>query len=171
MTEEKQLKIFSDWIQQHRTLLFKVVRSYADTSFDQNDLFQEISIQVFRSIPNFRGDSSEVTWLYRIALNTAMKWLTKEKKHTKNHQEVHPNDHVIEFTDDQPYDEKVRWLYDQIKRMDEVAKSLTLLLLDGYSYKEMSEIIGISESNVGVKIHRIKKQLTNNAKSMLSDGI
>lgn len=166
MTESSQIKIFNKWINEYRSLLFKVVRTYADTPFDQNDLFQEITLQVYSSIPNFRGDSSEVTWLYRIAFNTAIKWLAKEKKYTTAHQQLTDQEHVIAPIGHQKDDDRIKWLYDQIKMMDEIDRSLTLLILDGRSYKEMSEILGISESNVGVKIHRIKKQLTINAKSI-----
>jgi RNA polymerase sigma-70 factor (ECF subfamily) len=166
MQEREQQQIFDQWINDHRALLFKVIRAYADSELDRNDLFQEISIQVFKSIPNFKGTSAVSTWLYRIALNTSIKWISKEKKHTKNHQSLLPGDQLIETVDETYYDEKVSWLYAQIKKLDEAERSLTLLLLDGYSYKQMAEITGISESNVGVKIHRIKKQLMNQAKSM-----
>ena len=118
---------------------------------------------MYRSVPNFKGSSAVSTWLYRIALNTAIKWSTKEKKHLDGHQEVDKVGHILEAKDE-PVDERITWLYDQIKLFNEIDRSLTLLLLDGYSYKEMSQMMGISESNIGVKIHRIKKQLVNNSK-------
>ena len=65
---------------------------------------------------------------------------------------------------DEPDNERVAWLYAEIKKLNEIDRSLTLLLLDGCSYREMAEIMGISENNIGVKIHRIKKQLVKNAK-------
>lgn len=166
MKESQQQEVFNKWIADHRGLLFKVIRSYADTEVDQNDLFQEIALQVYKSVPNFKGASSVVTWLYRIALNTAIKWISKEKKHTKNHHTINVGDQILETVENESYDEKVQWLYARIKKLDEVEKSLTLLLLDGYSYREIAEIIGISESNVGVKLHRIKKYLMEKAKTM-----
>ena len=81
MTEKKQKYIFEEWLDQHRVLIFKVVRAYAFTPMDQDDLFQEITIQVWHSIPGFRQESSVITWLYRISLNTAIKWVKKERKH------------------------------------------------------------------------------------------
>lgn len=163
MKESEQRKIFNEWLDGYRALLFKIIRAYAYNSEDQNDLFQEVCIQIFRSIPNFRGSSAVSTWLYRIALNTAIKWSTKEKKHVTGHQEVEKMTNILVAQDDHK-DERVAWLYDEIKLLNEIDRSLTLLLLDGYSYKEMSDMMGISESNIGVKIHRIKKQLVNNSK-------
>lgn len=171
MTEQTQKETFDQWITAHRALLFKVIRSYADTEGDRNDLFQEIAIQLYKSVPNFKGNSSVVTWMYRIALNTAIKWISKEKKHTKHHQSLSTDAPIIASTYDTDYDEKVAWLYTTIKTFDEVERSLTLLLLDGYSYKEIAEITGVTESNVGVKIHRIKKKLMVEAEKMKSYGI
>lgn len=162
MKENEQRKIFNDWLAQNRGLFFKVIRAYAFTLDDQNDLFQEICLQVFRSIPNFKAASAVSTWIYRISLNTAIKWSTREKKHVEGHQDIDQMGQVLNVTDDEQ-DERVTWLYDQIKTFNEVDRSLTLLLLDGYSYKEMSKMMGISETNIGVKIHRIKRQLVLNA--------
>jgi RNA polymerase sigma-70 factor (ECF subfamily) len=165
MTEQEQRKIFSEWIEEYKPLLFKVVRSYAFNLTDQDDLFQNITIQVWRSVPNFKGDSKVSTWLYRIALNTALNWRRKESRHQQGHQELEHHVHVIKVNPEEK-DERLEWLYDQISRLEELDRSLTLLLLDGYSYKEMSDIIGISESNVGVKIHRIKKHLITQSKKV-----
>ncbi|MEQ8629270.1 RNA polymerase sigma factor [Ekhidna sp.] len=163
MKESEQRQIFTEWLGDYRALLFKVIRAYAFTTDNQNDLFQDICLQMYRSIPNFKGSSAVSTWLYRIALNTAIKWSTKEKMHLNGHQEVDKVGHILEAKNE-PLDERIAWLYDQIKQFNEIDRSLTLLLLDGYSYKEMSQMMGISESNIGVKIHRIKKQLVNNSK-------
>lgn len=164
MKESEQRKIFKEWLDGYRALLFKVLKAYAFTSDDQDDLFQDICLQMYRSIPNFKGASAVSTWLYRIALNTAIKWSTREKKHTDRHDEIESMVHALE-SQDEPKDERVAWLYKEIQQFNEIDRSLTLLLLDGYSYKEMAEIMGISESNIGVKIHRIKKQLIENSKN------
>ena len=163
MKESEQRKIFNEWLDGYRALLFKIIRAYAYTPEDQNDLFQDICLQMYRSIPNFKGASAVSTWLYRISLNTAIKWSTREKKHVEGHHEVDRMADVL-ISNEEPKDERVIWLYDQIKQLNQIDRSLTLLLLDGYSYKEMSDMMGISESNIGVKIHRIKKHLVNNSK-------
>jgi len=156
MKESEQQHIFNNWLSQHKALLFKVLRAYAFTSEDQDDLFQEISLQVWRSIPKFKQESAVTTWLYRISLNTAIKWSTKERKHDA-HQSLDQIQHIL--IEDNPMDERLAWLYDEIATLDEIDRSLTLLLLEGFSYKKMATLLGISESNIGVKIHRIKKHL------------
>jgi len=162
LTEKEQQHIFEQWLSQHKALVFKVVRAYAFTAMDQDDLFQEISIQVWRSVTAFRQESSVTTWLYRIALNTAIKWVRKERKHQQdgNLEEV---EHVLQ-ENKMPVDERLVWLYEEISRLDEIDRSVTLLMLDNFSYKEMADILGITESNVGVKINRIKKHLISKSK-------
>lgn len=170
MTEEKQQQILHDWLKRHKGLFFKVIRAYAHHEDDRNDLFQEISVQVWRSIPNFRGESAESTWIYRIALNTAIRWRSREKKHYEGRQSMES----VPILETQPAhkDERLTWLYERISTLGEIDKSLCLLLLDGFSYKEMSGILGISESNVAVKIHRIKKYLQEQSeKMMVKNGI
>lgn len=168
MSEAQQQSVFNAWIREYRALLYKVIRAYAFTSDDQDDLFQEISVQVWRSVPNFREESAVSTWLYRIALNTALKWTRKAHRHADNHQPLDRIPHVIDL---QPIrDERLDWMYAEIGQLAEVERSLALLLLDGFSYKEMAGIMGISENYVGVKINRIKKHLIEKSKNY-EDGI
>lgn len=157
MTETEHRHTFENWLREHRSLFFKIVRVYAFTPADRDDLFQEIIIQVWRSVPAFRNESSVSTWLYRIALNTAIKRLKRERKHTLT--DSLEDAHHILSEDRGEGDERLTWLYEEIHQLDEVDRSIVLLLLDGFSYKEMAGILGITESNVGVKINRIKKQL------------
>lgn len=158
MKATEQHRIFEEWLNQHRALLFKIIRAYAYNADDQDDLFQDISLQIWKSIPSFKGNSSPSTWLYRIALNTAIRWSGKQKKHQEGRHEISDMSHIL-YANEEAIDERISWLYDEIKLMNEIDRSLTLMLLDGFSYKEMADMIGISESNIGVKIHRIKKQL------------
>ena len=163
MKESEQQQIFHEWLDGYRGLIFKVIRAYAFTTDDLNDLFQEVCLQVFRSIPNFQKRSAISTWVYRISLNTAINWSTREKKRVNGHHGIETMANLLQANDDSK-EEQLNWLYAEIKKLNEIDRSLTLLLLDGYSYKEMAEIMGISENNIGVKIHRIKKQLVKNAK-------
>lgn len=153
---------FDEWLKTHQGLFFKVVRAYAFTPPDQEDLFQEIATQVWRSVPNFRGDAAVTTWIYRVALNTAIAWTRQERRHRDGKQSMDG----VEPSILQPAaaDPRVEWLYENIRQLNEIDRSLTLLLLDGFSYKEMAAMLGITESNVGVKINRIKAQLTNKSK-------
>ena len=158
MNERKQKQIFDDWLSTHKGLFFKVVRAYAFDDHDREDLFQEISIQIWKSIPSFRGESSTATWIYRVALYAAMTWVRQEKRRPAQ-QALTGVEHILIQTND-PKDDRLDWLYEQIAQLNEIDRSLIILLLDGYSYKEMADIIGISISNVGVKISRIKKYLS-----------
>lgn len=169
MTEKERESIFKEWIAQYKALLFKVVRAYAFTAEDQDDLFQEISIQVWRSIASFKGEAKVSTWLYKVSLNTALRWVKKTKSYQNNFQKIEGELLIIDKTE--PTDERLDWIYDKIAKMDKIDRSLTLLLLDGFGYKEMSEIVGIKASNVGVKIHRIKNQLIKESKNYASHGI
>ena len=169
MTEKEQQQIFEEWLSQHKALIFKIVRVYGFTVTDQDDLFQEIIIQVWHSIPSFRRESSVTTWLYRISLNTAIKWTKKERKHSQS-ETIDGVKHILEESR-MSTDERLTWLYEEIYKLDEIDRSVTLLLLDGFSYKEMASILGITESNVGVKINRIKKQLISKSKKYDHHGI
>jgi len=163
VTEKQQNDILADWLRQYRALIFKIVRSYAFTAMDRDDLFQEITLQVWRSIPSFRGDCAVTTWLYRISLNTAIRFSQRERKRTETRTDLDDAHHVLMETDSNP-DERLSWLYDQIAKLNEIDRSITLLMLDGFSYREMASIVGITESNIGVRINRIKKQLTEKSK-------
>lgn len=158
MTEAKQLQIFDDWMERHQGLLFKVVRAYAFNPHDQEDLFQEIIHQVWNSVPRFEGRSAETTWLYRVAIYAAFGWTRKEIKHRQNKESLQSRSQALVSTNH--HNPRLDWLYEQIAQLDEVDRSLTLMMLDGFSYREMSDILGITESNVGVKLNRIKKHLT-----------
>jgi RNA polymerase sigma-70 factor (ECF subfamily) len=170
VTFQEQGYIFNQWIDQHKALIFKIVRAYGNTAMDQDDLFQEISIQVWRSIPAFKNESAVTTWIYRVALNTAISWVTKEHKYQKVNGALHNMPDVLTHPH-KPVDEQLTWLYEAIHELDEIDRSLALLLLDGFSYKEMAAIIGITVSNVGVKINRIKKQLIVQSKKISDHGV
>src|SRR4029079_301207 len=90
MEVSEQSRIFDEWLSRHKGLLFKVVHAYSFRSHDREDLFQEIATQVWNSIPRFRAESSVSTWIYRVALNTALAWSRKERKHREQTQ---PLDH------------------------------------------------------------------------------
>lgn len=169
MTKNERKQIFESWLDQYKALVFKVVSAYALSPMDQNDLFQEITIQLWHSIPTFRQESSDSTWIYRIALNTAIKWVRKEQKHYQS--EPIENVELVLQDSGIKVDERLAWLYEEIHRLDEIDRSLILLLLDGFSYKEMAGILGITESNVGVKISRIKKHLITKSKKQDHHGI
>lgn len=164
MLESERLVIFKNWQHKYAKAIFKIVRTYADNPMDRDDLFQEIAVQIWHSISAFKGQSSEITWIYKIALNTALKWMRKEKQKVYT-EPLHLEPFVLWETNENQ-DEQLTWLYSQIYALNLIDRCLVLLLLDDFSYKEMASILGISESNVGVKLNRIKKYLSEKSKEM-----
>jgi RNA polymerase sigma-70 factor (ECF subfamily) len=169
MSRAEQQQVFDEWLARHRGLLFKVVRAHAFTPQDRDDLFQEIAAQVWKSIPGFRAESAVTTWLYRVALHCAMAWARKEKRHRTGRQVLdEQKPALLETTGGK--DRRLDWLYDQIAQLDEIDRALTLLLLDGFSYQEMAATLGLSQSHVGVKIHRIKNHLAERSREQNHHG-
>src|SRR5258705_6213477 len=118
MQDDDQQRLFDQWLKSHRGLFFKVVRAYAFTPDDQEDLFQEIVMQVRRSVPNFRGDAAVTTWIYRVALNAAIAWTRKEWKHRDGKQSVDGVDLAI-LQASHAADTRIGWLYARIREMNE----------------------------------------------------
>ncbi|MEM7550556.1 MAG: RNA polymerase sigma factor [Bacteroidota bacterium] len=170
MKVKEHEQIFERWLKKHKGLLFKVVRSYAFDSGDRDDLFQEIAIQLWRSIPKFRNESAETTWIYRVALNTAITWIRKEKKNDLGKEDISDIAHIL-VSENHEIDERLEWIYRQINRFNEIDRSILLLMLDGFSYKEISNMLGIGESNVGVKINRLKKYLIKESEKREHYGV
>ena len=154
--------IFRRWLAEHAGLMWKVVRAFAAGAEDQEDLLQEIALQLWMSLPAFRGEAKESTWIYRVAFNTALVWKRDEKRRQAKHEkffELNVGPGLSpEHTAAAP-EELVQQLYAAIRQLPKLDASLALMHLDGLSYREMSEVLGISESHVGVKLNRIRKQL------------
>jgi RNA polymerase sigma-70 factor (ECF subfamily) len=144
---------------EHRGILHKVCRLYCFTEIDRQDLFQEIVIQLWRSFPSFRGEAKFSTWLYRIALNTAISDLRKQQRRiTPTDPDLLPTElQDIQYNGEK--EEQLQVLYNAINRLTEVEKALTMLYLEDKSYQEMEEILGISQNNLRVKMNRIKEKL------------
>ena len=159
MLDSERDRIFGEWLAGHKGILFKVVHAYAFEHADRQDLFQEIVIQVWRSVDAFRGESSVPTWMYRVALNTAIAWTRKEDRHQRGKQPLEVVEGLLTTASSDGLDPRVEWLYRQIAQLKDVDRSVALLMLDGFSYREIAAIVGITESNVGVKINRIKSAL------------
>jgi RNA polymerase sigma-70 factor (ECF subfamily) len=158
MLKAKRDQIFGEWLEAHKAILFKVARAYGATHADREDLFQQIALQVWNSIEAFRGEAAVTTWIYQVALNTALAWNRKERKHGWGRQDLEAATGLLVSPADR--DPRLEWIYQRLAELDEVSRSLALLMLDGFSYRDMSQILGLSESNVGVKINRIKATLS-----------
>lgn len=174
MLADKQENIFKQWFGEYKRLIFKVVNAYAPLPQDKDDLFQEILLQVWSSIPNFREDAKETTWIYRVALNTALVWKRTEKRKRKRFRTEFLDIHEIPQTKDDRNElshnqHVLDQVYDAIRQLPESESSIVLLYLDGLSYNEMADVLGISKSNVGVRLNRAKKKLTQLMKGLIDD--
>ena len=149
---------FIDVIKENEGIIYKVTRIYSFSKEDQKDLYQEIIYQLWNSYENFRGESKISTWVYRIALNTSIAHLKLQKR---NSNRVSIHDFPIQLVDeaDTLMEERTALLYAQIKGLNEVDKAIILLFLDGKSYDEMSQITGLSTTNIGTRLGRIKQKL------------
>ena len=162
MQESDQRSRFREWYREHQGILLRVARATTRNLSDQEDLIQEIAVQLWNSIPNFKGTSKASTWIYRVALNTAISWGRKERSQREKRQRVADNLQLLKQTAEPP-NPKLDWLYEQIRQLEPIDRSLILLHLDGQTYQEIADILGISEKNVGVKLSRIRKTLTRKA--------
>lgn len=145
---------FDRLIQQHQGIIWKVCRAFARNQEDQKDLFQEILYNLWKGRTTFSGNSKITTWIYRVSFNRAIDYSRKKRVQTTELDEstiLSPNKHKAEYD--------IEALYIAISRLNPVDRSIIILYLDKYSYKEIAEITGLSEKNVSVKLVRIKEKL------------
>jgi RNA polymerase sigma-70 factor (ECF subfamily) len=174
MLADKQEIQFRQWLGEHKNLMFKVVRAHAASPQDQDDLFQEILLHLWSSIPSYNGKAKETTWIYKVALNTALVWKRDQKRRRKRY-------HGLTIDFDEMSDARqnccdsiqarqvIVQVYAAIRELPKIDSSIILMSLDGMSYHEMAEILGISTSNVGVRLNRAKKQLAGLLKGLVDD--
>ena len=158
--KEKQ---FEELVKQYKRTIYSVCYMFSRDKEQINDLFQEILVRLWLGFDQFEQRSSVNTWVYRIALNTA---INSDKRAKRRPQTVPLS------TDIDPYDpqesslEQVRQLYALINQLDVMDRGLVLLWLEGIGYDEIAAIMGITVANVGIKLHRIKEKLVQKSKSV-----
>jgi RNA polymerase sigma-70 factor (ECF subfamily) len=164
LPNEDPESLFKSWLKEHGGAVLKVARAYTLTTEDGQDLVQEILLQVWRSLPRFQGRASAATWSYRVALNTALGWHRKEHRRRARQQSILELEELsvagLDGAQQAARRERVERLYDAIRQLPKTEAALVLLYLDDLSYRQMAEVLGISESNVGVKLNRAKKALS-----------
>ena len=151
-------KEFSQLVKNNQGLILKVSRLYTNSLEDEQDLFQEIVLQLWRSYDSYKGQSKITTWMYRVALNTA---ITLFRKKTKSPQ----TDELMDFhqrafmEDDGEKQQQISLLYKVIKMLPNVERAIVMMYLDDIPYREIAENLGITEVNARVKMNRLKKTL------------
>lgn len=150
---------FLQLINQNQGIIRKVCQLYGRNDADKEDLYQEVVIQLWRSFASFRGEAKFSTWMYRIALNTAISNLRKQTRNvTLSFPEFIPKEEA-DTEEEKSKEEKLKEMYAAISRLTEVEKAIVMLYLDDKSYEEMEEILGISNGTLRVKMNRIKDKL------------
>ena len=152
-------KEFLEKIEKHKGVIFKISKMYMDNFDDQKDLFQEITFQVWKAYPTFEGKSQFSTWLYRVALNTAIIFLKSEKKRSFIKNDEVENFKIVTDDYDDGQEKKLTKMYKAIQQLTEIDKALIFYYLQDYSGKEIAENMGITEVNARVKLNRAKEKL------------
>lgn len=162
LSDDDHKAVFLKWLEEHGSSVVKVARAYTLTGEERQDLAQEILLQAWLSVGRFEGHSSAATWFYRVALQTAMNWQRKERPRRVRQQPFLETEAVAgeEGTETAEQREIVERLYRAIQQLPQGDAALVLLYLEELSYREMADVLGISESNVGVKLNRAKKALS-----------
>lgn len=149
---------FQSLLEEHKKILYKICRSYCPNPADRDDLAQEIVVQLWRSFPRFDNRVRFSTWMYRIALNVAISSYRRERVRTRHL--VNASGYVLEAVDiSAGINEDIQALYQWIEGLPPLDKALVILYLDGNSYQEIADVLGVSQTNVATKIGRLKQRL------------
>lgn len=148
-------------LEKHQNIAHKICRIYTNDKDSHNDLFQEITIQLWKAYPKFRGDAKFSTWMYRVALNTAIT-LYRKKKRSIRTQDFDSVDFKIKAEEyDGETEEQLKVMYSAIQQLNDIEKALVFLYLEDKNYMDISDTLGITEVNARVKMNRLKTKLRN----------
>ncbi len=159
MSEKEKNKQFQNLIEQHQGILFKVARTYCQQEEDRQDLIQEIQIQIWRSLDKYNDKYQISTWMYRISLNVAISFYRKNTKRHENTISLNEQVSEIKEIESTEKEEQLNQLMSFIYKLNNLDKALMLLYLESKTHIEIADILGISKSNVGTKIGRIKEKM------------
>ena len=162
METENLHSTFTKLVREHERIIYKICYMYADNAADRQDLYQEIVLQVWQGYKNFRGDAKFSTWLYQVALNTAIAGLKREKRSVLN---TTADGRLPDIADINIDNTQLELLHTAINQLNEIEKAVVMLYLDNKSYDEMQDILGIPNGALRVKMTRIKEKLRTITKS------
>ncbi|MDC1373887.1 RNA polymerase sigma factor [Polaribacter sp.] len=160
MLKDLEAKFLSDF-EKNQNIVHKICRIYTTNREAHNDLFQEVTIQLWRNYEKFRGEAKFSTWMYRVALNTAISLYRKSIRQLKT-KDISAFEYKIKAVDyDDTEELQLKALYNAIQQLNDIEKALIFLYLEDKPYKEISETLGISNGNARVKMNRAKEKLKN----------
>lgn len=160
-------KEFIALLNEHQRIIHKVCNLYMDAHADREDLFQEITLQAWKAYAGFRGDAKFSTWLYRVALNTAITFFRKEKRKPDIYSTESVPDLGVHETHD-PIEEQVKAMYAAIGDLSKIDKAIVMLYLEDYNYNDIGDMMGITANNVAVKMNRIKTRLKESTQKYMT---
>ncbi|MDP4185956.1 MAG: sigma-70 family RNA polymerase sigma factor [Bacteroidota bacterium] len=150
---------FVDIITKNQGIIHKVCCIYCDDEEDRKDLFQEVVVQLWRSFPSFRNESKFSTWMYRVAINTAITSFKRGKRLPQRQSLPEQSIQIVDDVYDPETEDKIKLLYQSVSKLSGIEKSIILLYLESKTYEEIAEITGITQNYVRVKMNRVKKKL------------
>lgn len=150
--------LFQEVYRDHAGLLVRVARGFTGDRADRDDLFQDILVALWEALPHFKGQAKLSTYVYRVAHSTALNWKRSRQRYRQKVERfaVAP---PVAAEPAGPDRERLDWLYARIRELPPADRTLIMLYLDQVPYAEIAEITGLTESNIGVRLHRIKQQL------------
>ena len=151
---------FAAWMTAHLAVLHRISRAFAEPA-DQHDLLQELMLAVWTAAPSFRGDSAPVTFIWRVAHNRALTWRRRESGRARRTGETQAEWLRLAAETDPAEAELLEQLYAAIRRLPPVDRSIVLLSLEGAAYRDIGALHGLSETNVGARLTRARKQITS----------
>lgn len=169
MNPPEQQEQFDRWLRDHAAILHHVAHGFARGD-DRGDLMQELLLALWKAVPAFRADAKASTFIFRVAHNTALTWSRTSRNYRRKLEQFEalvPTD--VPAASTAPDAELLERVYAEIRQLPAVDRSLVLLSLDGVAYREMAEIHGLTESNVGVRLNRAKQQLAKAMKGALHE--
>lgn len=152
---------FVSQLEENQNIVHKICRLYTNDADSHNDLFQEITIQLWKAYPKFRGDSKFSTWMYRVGLNTAITLYRKSKRSVDTQSFENVGFKITADEYDNTVEVQLKLMYDAVKQLNDIDKALVFLYLEDKNYSEIAETLGITEVNARVKMNRIKEKLRN----------
>jgi RNA polymerase sigma-70 factor (ECF subfamily) len=150
-------KAFKKLLNENRQVISKICNAYANNEEEFEDYFQEVALQIWKSCDSFEGKSKISTWIYRISLNVCLSEIRKKERRISTYSLKPELDSLKQEQKDNR--EQIKALYRAIRTLKKIDRAIIILYLEEKQYKEMADILGISVSNIGVKINRIKKEL------------
>jgi RNA polymerase sigma-70 factor, ECF subfamily len=160
---EEREKLFKQLISENHDRIFRICSYHSSCRDDCDDLFQQVLINIWQSLKNFRGESKASTWIYRIALNTSIDFNRAETRRQKRNLKIHQELMFINDKDDRwqkiQEEKQLNELKLQINQLSIIDKLILSLVMEAVSSKEIADVVGISEGNIRVKIHRLKENL------------